>query len=374
MVRRVRKTHSESWKNLPWKKFRRNLFRLQCRVWKAIRAGDKARGKILQKLILKSRSARYIAIRQVTQLNAGKKTAGVDGKTCLTFPERQELEKLLKEQAKTWSHSRLRSLPIPKKDGTTQMLKIPTIKDRAWQCLVKYVIEPAHEALFYARSYGFRPGRSTHDCQKNLYLCLRSFAHGLDKRVLELDIEKCFDRIDHNFLMKHTIAPQCVKLGLWKCLKAGVNPEFPSQGTPQGGVVSPVLANIVLDGIENIHLKPEDDADVIRQQVKEFLALRGLNIKALHTRLVAATDGFYFLGWHFKVQQNWKFRCVPSEDNYEAFRQKVKHIVNNSNYGDLTKAQKLSRLVRGWRNYHRYCKLSGARFSLYFIAHRAQMP
>ena len=324
-----------------------------------------------------------MAIRQVTQLNAGKKTAGVDGMKCLSFSQRLELEKLLKDQARAWSHSRLRSIPIPKKDGTTRMLKIPTMKDRAWQCLIKYVIEPAHEALFHERSYGFRPGRETHDCQKNLYLALRSFCHGKDKRIMELDIEKCFDRIDHNHLMKQTIAPQCVKLGLWKCLKAGVNPEFPSQGTPQGGVVSPVLANIALDGIENIHysvryaddmvfrLKPGDDADVILQQVKEFLAHRGLNIKASKTKLVASTDGFDFLGWHFKAQRNGKLRCVPSVDNYQAFRQKVKHVVNNYNYGAVVKAQKLSNLVRGWRNYHRYCRLSGSRFSLYFLTHRA---
>jgi retron-type reverse transcriptase len=149
-------------------------------------------------------------------------------------------------------------------------------------------------------------------------------------------------------------------------LKTGVNPEFPSQGTPQGGVVSPVLANIALDGIENIHnsvryaddmvfiLKPKDDAEKILHQVEEFLALRGLKIKASKTRLVAATDGFDFLGWHFQVQNNGKFRTVPSEDNYKAFRKKVKAIVNNSNYGASVKAQKLSSLVRGWRYYHQY--------------------
>ncbi len=377
------KIHSESWKKLPWKKFRRNLFRLQCRLWKAVRVGDRSRANKLQKLILRSRSARFLAIRQITQLNAGKKTAGVDGLKSLNCQGRFELERVLKTQAQHWHHNQLRVIPIPKKDGTTRLLKIPTLQDRTWQCLVKYAIEPAHEALFHGRSYGFRPGRSTHDCQKILQISLRSFANGKDKRILELDIEKCFDRIDHNFLMKQIVAPQCIKQGLWKCLKTGVNPEFPSQGTPQGGVVSPVLANIALDGIENIHnsvryaddmvfiLKPQDDAEKILHQVEEFLAQRGLNIKASKTRLVAATDGFDFLGWHFKVQNNGKFRSVPSEDNYKAFRKKVKVIVNNSNYGASVKAEKLSSLVRGWRNYHQYCRLDGSRFSLYFMTNRA---
>lgn len=382
MVGRSIKT-SESWKTLPWKKFRRNLFRLQVRVWKAIRANDMARARRLQKLILRSRSARLLAIRQVTQLNEGKKTAGVDGKASLSFKERLELDELLKARVHQWEHQGLREIPIPKKDGTTRMLKVPTISDRAWQGLAKYAIEPAHEALFNARSYGFRPGRSAHDAQKILFNNLRSYVNGKEKRILELDIEKCFDRIDHATLMSKVIAPQTLKTGLWKCLKVGVNPDFPFQGTPQGGVISPLLANIALDGIEDIHqsvryaddmvfiLKANDDAAQILTRVEEFLALRGLNVKASKTRLVASTDGFDFLGWNFRVQKNGKFRCTPSEENFKAFRNKVKHVVNNSNYGASTKAQKLAPIIRGWRNYHRYCKMDGSRLSLHFIQSRA---
>ncbi len=228
--------HSESWKTLPWKQFRRNQFRLQKRIYKAILAGDKRKAMSLQKLILKSKAARLLAIRQVTQLNAGKKTAGIDGKKSLTFKERFELEELLKASSNDWKHQKLRSIPIPKKNGNTRMLKIPTIADRAWQCLAKYAIEPAHEATFHSRSYGFRSGRSAHDAQKILQLNLRSDRSGINKRVIELDIEKCFDRISHTIIMDNLIAPKGVKTGIFRCLKAGINPEFPEQGTPQGGV------------------------------------------------------------------------------------------------------------------------------------------
>ena len=244
---------SESWKTLPWKKFRRNLFRLQKRVYKAVQVGDKQKAKSLQKLILKSTAARLLAIRQVTQLNAGKKTAGIDGKTALTFKQRFELNEKLKAESNNWRHQGLREIPIPKKDGKTRILKVPTISDRAWQCLVKYALEPAHEATFHARSYGFRTGRSAHDAQKVLFLNLSSSANGKNKRVIELDIEKCFDRINHSAIMDRLIAPKSIKQGIFQCLKTGVNPEFPKQGTPQGGVVSPLLANIALDGIEAIH-------------------------------------------------------------------------------------------------------------------------
>jgi group II intron reverse transcriptase/maturase len=395
---------SESWKTLPWKKFRRDLFRLQKRVYKAVQAGDKHKAKSLQKLILKSTAARLLAIRQVSQLNAGKKTAGIDGKKSLNFKERFELNELLKASGSNCKHQGLREIPIPKKDGTTRMLKIPTIADRAWQCLAKYALEPAHEATFHAKSYGFRTGRSAHDAQKILFLNLSSTANGKDKRVIELDIEKCFDRINHTAIMDRLIAPLSIKQGIFRCLKAGVNPEFPEQGTPQGGVVSPLLANIALNGIESIHkyhkmpnrritdktpkesiiepsiryaddmviiLRPQDDAQDILDKINQFLAERGMKVSEKKTKLTAATDGFDFLGWHFKVQNNEKFRCVPSVDNFKAFHKKVKAIVNCSNYGATTKAEKLSPVVRGWRNYHRFCKMDGSRNSLWHINHRA---
>ena len=141
MVRHSKIT-SELWKSLPWKKFRKNLFRLQVRVYKAIRTGNKRKARQLQKLILRSRAARFLAIRQVTQLNSGKKTAGIDGKTALTFKERFDLELLLKHCGSNWYHNRLREISIPKKNGN-RILKVPTIADRAWQCLAKYALEPA---------------------------------------------------------------------------------------------------------------------------------------------------------------------------------------------------------------------------------------
>ncbi len=179
MIRQIDKRDSESWKNLPWKKFRRDLFRLQKRVWKAVRAGDRQKAKLLQKLILQSQAARFLAIRQVTQLNKGKKTAGIDGKLALTFKERFELEEKLRSNANNWKHQGLREIPIPKKDGTKRILKVPTISDRAWQAIAKFALEPAHEAIFHPQSYGFRTGRSAHDAQKALFHHLRSQSNGI---------------------------------------------------------------------------------------------------------------------------------------------------------------------------------------------------
>jgi RNA-directed DNA polymerase len=374
MIRHSSNT-SESWKTLPWKKFRQNLFRLQKRIYKAVCVGDYRKAKSLQKLVLKSTAARLLAVRQVSQLNAGKKTAGIDGEKDLTFNERFLLSEELLRHGSNWYHQRLREIPIPKKDGTKRILKVPTIADRVWQCLAKFALEPAHEATFHANSYGFRTGRSAHDAQKILFNNLRSYCNGKDKRVIELDIEKCFDRISHSSIMDRLIAPKSLKIGIFRCLKSGVNPEFPDQGTPQGGVVSPLLANIALNGIENIHpsvryaddmvliLKPNEKAEPILDKISQFLAERGMKVSEKKTKLTATTDGFDFLGWHFKVQSNGKFRSTPSADNFKAFRQKVKAIVNNANYGATEKAVRLAPVVRGWRNYHRHCKMDGSRFS-----------
>lgn len=396
MIRHSKKITSESWKSVTWTKFKKNLFRLQKRVFKAVRAGDKRKARLLQKLILRSRAARFLAIRQVTQLNSGKRTAGIDGKTALTFKERFDLELLLKHGASNWYHNRLREIPIPKKDGFTRILKVPTIADRAWQCIAKYALEPAHEATFHAQSYGFRTGRSAHDAQKLLFNKLSSNARGINKKILEIDIEKCFDRINHNTIMDELIAPRELKQGIFRCLEVGINPEFPEQGTPQGGCVSPLLANIALNGIEeltsykssdgekvcNIYstiryaddmvviLRPQDDADLALRKVKEFLAERGMNVSEAKTKITASTSGFDFLGWRFYVQQNGKFRSIPSADNFKAFRKKVKKIVNCSNYGAKVKAKKLAPIVRGWRQYHKYCKLDSSRFSLWYLNHR----
>jgi group II intron reverse transcriptase/maturase len=404
MIRHSSNT-SESWKEVPWKKFQKDLFRLQKRVFKAVQVGDKRLARNLQKLVFKSKAARFLAIRQVTQLNAGRKTAGVDGKASLTFEERFELEEVLASNATNWKHKELREIPIPKKDGTTRMLKVPTIADRAWQCLAKYALEPAHEATFHARSYGFRPGRSAHDAQKLLFNNLRESCNGIDKKVIELDIEKCFDRINHTAIMDNLIAPKSLKLGIFRCLKAGTNVGFPDQGTPQGGVVSPLLANIALNGVESIYgyhaeskrangttqththrpkieptiryaddmvviLRPQDNADKVLEKISEFLAARGMNVSEKKTKVTKATDGFDFLGWHFKVQQNGKFMSVPSVDNHKAFRKKVKAIVNSSNFGATVKAQELAPVVRGWRNYHKFCDMSSTRDSLWFLNHR----
>ena len=236
--------------------------------------------------------------------------------------------------------------------------------------------------------------RGTHDAQKILFNNLRSFANGKKKRVLEIDIAKCFDRISHKAILDRVIAPEFIIGGLRRCLKSGINPQFPNQGTPQGGVCSPLLANIALNGIERIGeyrhsgktvskcvryaddmvfiLKPDDNAKQLLTEVEKFLAERGMEVSQKKTKVTASIDGFDFLGWHFYVQKNnEKFRSVPSKDNFKSFRQKVKHIVNNSNYGAETKVTKLAPIVRGWRNYHKYCKMDGSRFSLWHINHRA---
>lgn len=227
---------SDLWTNEKWGHLSERLFKIQNRIYSAVREGDTAKAVALQKVLIRSRGAVLWAVKQVTQLNTGKATAGLDGMSKLTFKQRYDLADRLSEEAMGWKHGRLRSVKIPKGSGDVRILKVPNICDRAWQCLIKYALEPAHEATFHSRSYGYRPGRSAHDVQKVVFMQLRSQSNGIDKRVIELDIEKCFDRIAHKAILERLIAPTKVKQRLEQCLNAGVEPGFPGQGTPQGGV------------------------------------------------------------------------------------------------------------------------------------------
>ncbi|BAY80649.1 reverse transcriptase homolog (plasmid) [Calothrix parasitica NIES-267] len=386
MVRHSADTN-ELWKRLPWKKFERNLFRLQNRIYRATKDGDFRKIRSLQKLVMKSTSAIMLALRQVTQLNKGRKTAGIDGKKALNFKQRLSLYWKLKSEALNWKHQGLRSIPIPKKDGSLRMLKIPTINDRAWQCLVKLALDPAHEATFHARSYGFRAGRSAHDAQRYIYEHLKrsKTRSNTKKRVIELDIKKCFDRISHRTIMKELIACKGINDGIFRCLKSGINPDFPEQGTPQGGVSSPLLANVALNGIEEIHpsvryaddmvifLKPDDNADKILNSIETFLNARGMEINRSKTRITKVTKGFDFLGWECKVCQDGSFRSFPSKDNTSAVRKKLKAIINEPRLSISDKAKLLAPIYRGWRNYHKYCELSGSKYSMWALRHRATL-
>lgn len=168
----------------------------------------------------------------------------MDGKKALEPSQRLALFEVLVKNWKQWKHQPLKRVYIPKVDGTKRGLGIPTISDRAYQCLIKYAWEPVAEATFNAHSYGFRPSRSCPDIQRQLFNNLNSSSNGLEKRILELDIEKCFDKIDHKFLMQSFQLPKAAKQGVFRAIKAGVRGEFPSSesGTPSWWSFQPITS------------------------------------------------------------------------------------------------------------------------------------
>jgi len=396
-VLKTKKRADDVWKELPWKKFQRQVFRLQRAIFKAQKNGNKTKVKRLQRLLLQSRAAQALAVKQVTQNNKGKKTPGVDGRTALTVKQRLLLCRQLRRNWAKWQHQPLRRVNIPKPNGKTRGLGIPTIADRAWQCLLKFAAEPAYEATAGERSYGFRLGRSTHDAQKLIFNNLNSQCNGKDKLILETDISKCFDEIDHEVILKGVILPQEAAKGLRKAVRVGVKSEFPSSeaGTPQGGVISPLLANIALDGFENLGsdqkvktvytyengksagnrvtnwsdgirgiryaddavfiCKPGTDIQKLRQDIDKFLASRGLRLNKDKTEVRKATDGFDFLGWHFRVNSKGTFKSYPSHDNYMKIKTKIRETWLAKKTPTEVRLKRIASQVRGWRMYHRYC-------------------
>lgn len=384
------------WNTINWKKIQRNVFKLQKRIYQASERGDVTSMRKLQKLLMKSNAAKLLAVRKVTQDNQGKKTAGVDGVRKLSPVQRIKLSKLNLLEAKVKPTRRI-WIPKPNSDEK-RPLGIPVMKDRAAQALVKLALEPEWEARFETNSYGFRPGRSVHDAIEAIFLTIRS----VPKYVLDADIEKCFDRISHEKLLTklNTIPSLRQLIKAW--LKAGVleddvfNPT--EQGTPQGGVISPLLANIALHGMEQIIkekfpitrggpilIRYADDFLVLHkdltviQQCKEaieiWLADIGLNLKQEKTRIAhtlisdeTGNCGFDFLGMNirqYKVGKThtgkdnrgralgFKTLIKPSAKSQKKQHKAIQNIVRRNRTIEQERLiDQLNPVIRGWSNFH----------------------
>ena len=397
------------WNDTNWRKLERNLFKLQKRIYQASNRGDVKLLHRLQKLLIKSWSARALSVRRVTQDNQGRKTAGVDGVKSLTPKQRLTLVNKLKLGTKV---KPTRRVWIPK-PGTDEKrpLGIPTMDDRALQALVKMAIEPEWEAHFEPNSYGFRPGRSCHDAIGAIFLAIRS----KPKFILDADIAKCFDRINHNSILKKLNTYPTLRKQIRAWLKAGVmdgKELFPTtEGTPQGGVISPLLANIALHGIEELikGLAPNfdmmqvngkqlgvrdklksisliryaddfvvlhEDLEVIhlcKAEIEKWLGDIGLELKPRKTRIAHTLNkiddeepGINFLG--FNVRQfpvgkhssgknrggllGFKTIITPSKESQLRHYRKVAEVIDKSKgLNQATLIKILNPIIRGWCNY-----------------------
>jgi len=396
---------TEAWNTINWAKVHRKVFKLQKRIYQASLSGQNAKARKLQKLLIKSYYAKLLAVRRVTQDNQGKKTAGVDGIKSITPKQRLELAQNLNKYQKA---KPLRRKWIPKPNGEERPLGIPTIQDRVRQALVKSVLEPQWEARFEGESYGFRPGRSAHDAMSRIFQSINKGEYF----ILDADISKCFDQINHEYLLSKIDCPSTLKAQIRQWLKAGVmdNGIFNATeaGTPQGGVISPLLANIALDGMSNLvrNLFPKktsnnknyatiiryaDDFVVISPQleviqqcqivIEKWLKPAGLELKTAKTRIChtlreievngeKVSPGFDFLGWNFRQYPvgkhhsgktggmgakliGFKTLIKPSKKAIKAHADKVKEVIKtHKSTSQSALIKNLNPVIRGWCNYH----------------------
>lgn len=376
----------------------RNVLRIQKRIFRATREGDFRTVKNLQELLSRSRGARLVAVRRVTQINQGRNTAGIDGKTCTKDEEKERLvDEIRGIDWDTYRCSPVRRTRIPKPGKREKRpLGIPIMKDRAMQAIIKSALEPEWEAKFEQNSYGFRPGRRCMDAVRMIHdvLAMQKGKTG-SAWILDADIAKCFDMIDHEALLKK-IPVFTSTIRRW--LKAGAI-EFgrfykTRKGTPQGGVISPLLANIALDGMDRlfdainskgrycapaarkgknkgiIAIRYADDFVVIAPsretlleyvipRLREFLKERGLSLSGAKTRIVHREEGFDFLGFHVQQynRKNHKICIVkPSKEKIQGLLSQVKDTLRRNR--QATQAEiidKLNQKIRGWAYYYRYC-------------------
>jgi RNA-directed DNA polymerase len=361
-----------SWKAIDWPQVRQEVRRLQMRIAKATQAGCHRRAQALQWLLTHSRSAKLLAVHRVTT-NRGAKTPGVDNVIWRTG--KQKLHAAFNLKRHGYRPQPLRRHYIPKPNGKLRPLSIPTLHDRAQQALYALSLAPIAEVLADRNSYGFREGRRCADALEQCFIVLSQKTSA--PWALEGDIRACFDEIDHSWLLHHVPLDKQL-LRAW--LKAGYWEEgqlFPtSKGTPQGGLISPLLANLALDGMEQTVkavARPGDKVNFVRyaddfivtganrelleQKVKPaltaFLHERGLELSEQKTVITHIQTGFDFLG-HTVRKYGDKLLITPAKSKVKTLRKKISRKVQSA-LGLPQEAflRQLNPLLRGWANYYR---------------------
>jgi RNA-directed DNA polymerase len=374
------------WNNVNWRKANRTVKNLRRRIFKATQEGNLRKVRSLQRLIMRSYSNILLATRRVTQTNSGKNTPGVD-KLVVKTPEARGV--LVDALAKLipWKPLPTKRVYIPKANGKKRPLGIPSIVDRCLQAIVKNALEPYWESKFEGTSYGFRPGRSSHDAISKIYLIARP--NKTKKWVVDADIKGCFDNIAHEPLME-TIGNFSSRKIIHQWLKAGYMDEGgfhnTESGTPQGGIISPLLANIALHGMEDalgikhncrgeiigkraivryaddlvIFVETKEDAEKAKTILNQWLGKKGLELSEDKTRIVHLKEGFDFLGFNIRhyttnnTQTGWKLLITPSKKSILSIRNKLRQEWLNLQGQSVQRViEKLNPIIRGWANYFR---------------------
>ncbi|NLS14008.1 group II intron reverse transcriptase/maturase [Vibrio sp. SM6] len=380
-------SHSnESWHTIDWESCNRRVKKLQVRIAKATLNKDWRQVKKLQRMLVRSFSAKAIAVRRVTE-NRGKKTPGVDKETWNTPALKWDAIKGLTR--KGYKPKPLRRIYIPKANGKKRPLGIPTMKDRAMQALYLLALEPVSESTADRHSYGFRPHRSCADAIEQCFVNLSRKASA--QWVLEGDIKGCFDFISHDWLIANIPMEKAI---LKKWLKAGYMEagswNETEAGTPQGGIISPVLANMALDGLIDVlesqfgkkntkasyktkvnYVRYADDfiitgisKELLEEQVlpivKAFMAERGLSLSDEKTFVTHIEKGFDFLGQNVR-KYNGKMLIKPSKKNVKTFLKNIRDYLQSHKMVPASAViAKLNPMIRGWCYYHRWVCASEA--------------
>jgi len=362
-----------------WDKSSNILLCLQKRLFKVSYVGDIYMMKRIQRLILESNISRFLAIRQITQLSLERRVPGVDGKTLLTFIERFELNEFLKKNYKNWFSQSIRKVVLLDKENNRSISYVSTVADRVWQLLIKFSLDPIYEANFHPNNFGFRFSSPLYRMQKILLLNSISESFLVQKRLMSVDLKDIFLTFDENVLLARLKIFKSVKLGIFRLLKKGFRLGYFSNYFVN---IACLFSNILLNGIEDISpsirsgfsllifLPPAEDETLVVKTIFSFISNLGLDPMFVKFSILNAANNFCFLYWDFKISKNKAgFVSTPSDKNYSLLLKRIKYIINNSNYGVNIKVQKLFPIIKEWKQYHRFSKITN--FAFFSIKKRA---
>jgi len=389
-------TNYMTWKTQPLRKFKIKTLRLQCKIYKAMRHKNIKYVSKLQKILINIFATRYTIVEELMSHNLSYEVAN---KKEVIFPKNIDDIKCIEDLSKKCNKPKyfsVQKIPTTKPKEERKVFQKLTTADQIVKCVWTRTLNPTHKATFSCESHKFRPGKNQWDLQKAISIWVNKLSPSFKAKILKMEIDSRFDKMDHNLLMKELVLPQKNKIGIFRILKTGISNRniLNSNEKVTRKALKPFLGNLALHKVENLNesknfqkqvLKPKcyfskgfryannvlyiieenENEDVLVGRIKDFLKSRSLELNITKLDITKIADGFNLLEWRFGINKKGKLVSYPHKDHWIAYRTKIKLILKNSRYKIQTRIDQVKVIIQKWHNYHKFCDMTQVKSQLY---------